>query len=79
MFNLKWVFRNLIADKRRSGGIIGFIAAILIIMTVNLLFIDGVNTQMKAALRNNKGDLYFWSDQNLTQAFRYLERYHVKN
>jgi ABC-type lipoprotein release transport system permease subunit len=79
MFNLKWAFKNLVANKRRSLGITGFIAAILIIMIINLLFIDGANTQMRAALRNNKGDLYFWSDQNMDLASRYLERhYHDK-
>lgn len=80
MFNLKWAFKNLIANKRRTGKIIGFMAVILTIMIVNLLFLDGANTQMKASLCNNKGDLYFWfwpgSDSNTV--FRYLERYHTK-
>lgn len=78
MFNLKWACKNLLANPRRTGGIIGFMAAILTIMLLNLLFIDGSNTQMKASLRNNKGDLYFWSDANLNWAFHYLERYHAK-
>ncbi len=76
MFNLKWAVKNLIANKRRTIGIISFITAILIIMAANLMFIEGANAQMKAALRNNKGDLYFWSDQNLDQASRYLDRHY---
>jgi ABC-type lipoprotein release transport system permease subunit len=80
MFNLKWAFKNLIANRRRTGRIIGFLAVILTIMIVNLLFLDGANTQMKVSLCNNKGDLYFWfwpgSDPN--PVFRYLEHYHTK-
>jgi ABC-type lipoprotein release transport system permease subunit len=80
MFNLKWAFKNLIANKRRTGGIIIFLTLILTLMIVNLLFLDGTNTQMKVSLRNNKGDLYlwFWPGNNPNPVSRYLERYDTK-
>lgn len=76
MFNLKWAIKNIMTDKRRTIGIVVFVAAILMIMTVSFLFIEGANAQMKVALRNNKGDLYFWSDQNMDLASSWLEKYY---
>lgn len=78
MFDLKWAFKNLIANKRRTGGMVGFIALILVIMMVNLLFLDGTSTQMKEALRNSKGDLYLWSKFSLSTADSNLEAYRDK-
>lgn len=79
MFFLKWAYKNLVANKPRTIGMIIFLAVVITIMMVNLLFLEGTNTQMKASFRNNKGDLYLWApDKNVSNVYDYLQKYRPK-
>lgn len=75
MFFFRWALKNLAASRRRTIGTITFITVVMTIMMVDLLFVEGANSQMKAALRNNKGDLYISSWDNAPGIYNYLQGY----
>lgn len=57
MFWIKWAYKNLTANKRRTIGIISLIATVLIIVVVDLMFLEGTKQQMVESIRNNRGDI----------------------
>jgi ABC-type lipoprotein release transport system permease subunit len=54
---IRWAFKNLLNNRRRTIGILFFITVTFTIVFVNLMFLAGTNYQMKEAISNNRGDL----------------------
>jgi len=57
MFWIKWAFNNLIVNKKRTIGIITLIGVVLIIVIVDLMFLEGAKQQMVESIQNNRGDI----------------------
>lgn len=57
MFWIKWAFKNLIVNQKRTLGMITLTAAVLIIIITDLTFLAGTSRQMQESIRNNRGDL----------------------
>lgn len=81
MFWLKWAYKNLVINKKRTAGLLIFISSILIIFIVDLMFIEGTSSQMKESIRNNRGDLNSFArglNHSVSPVYKYLNQKYKK-